>query len=178
MLNKVSSKYVTKAPTGVDALNTAICRLHSLRGSPMVSSEVVKASAVGATDNLVTDSLHNEEKIPLWMMRARNTTIDRPEKNGALAWLPVSEPPPERAEEPSASPSARACITRPNVKGYARDRLCASGDALGIDGTCTGSGVIPSALSSSPSSTSNSTRALDELVEACDDLFGTGRCAP
>lgn len=45
---KDSNTNETSAPTGVDALNTAMCFLHSGRGSDIDNNDVVSASAVGA----------------------------------------------------------------------------------------------------------------------------------
>lgn len=103
----------TRAPIGVEALNTAICFLQSGLGRPVVSSEVASANAVGAMQPSDESRIYSEwlgmlGNSPLCTMRAKNTTRDNPEGMAELF---------ARADEPNARPSASAWITRPRVSG-------------------------------------------------------------
>lgn len=79
---------------GVEALNTAICLRQSARERDVDNSDVDNAKAVGA----------------LCIINAINTTTDNPVGTAESF---------ASAEDPNASPSAKACTTNPKVRGYA-----------------------------------------------------------
>ena len=92
---------VTRAPIGVEALNTARCFRQSDRESDVESKDVDRATATGAVIHVLSVDISRKKwkNLPLWMIKARNTITDKLE--GVEESL-VS------ADEPNASPSARA----------------------------------------------------------------------
>lgn len=82
--------------------------------------------------------------VPLWIISARKTTRERSDDVES-----------ERAETPNAKPSARACITRPRVNGYALFLLSVKSGTVGVSTWRNPGRPMPCELSKSPSSASN-----------------------
>lgn len=75
-----SSTYDATAPSGVDALNSARCFLHSARASPAPMSDVVSASAVGAAERRMTGHEPAQKRT-----RARRTGRDETSPGSAVS---------------------------------------------------------------------------------------------